>query len=803
MLRTQQEWKERTMFGCVPRTKQFIATNNDVRKNTLLLGGIGTGKTSTLKLMIKQDITYGRGFMVLDNHGLGKDVLKMIPPSKRDRVIYIGMETIYKFGKTLRFNPLECDDPIRIPKVADNFTECLAKAFPNSWGDRISTCVRDGATAVLGTNSNNIATMTKLFMDADFRQSFLPQIKNQTSRTFFMNFDQNYAKESIGTLYNKLSRLLSTPEIREIFNTTESRISFKDIIRKGLYCIVDLSGIDGDFLRFAGNMFLHMFYMAYKQEERKDLNNTEMFSLYVDEVHMYQEDMIRELLNTVRKYKIKMTIATQTTTSLGAITNEIVALCNTVGCFQCDKATADALKQKLACTVDEIQNLPRFHFSFCYEDHERGYIKNILKTMPIEGQYDPEELEKYTIDQWGEEVNLLLMQETSNHVEAPLPPLPFYILNLLRKEKRPISLPEIQERVQKKFEVGTRDVAEVLRNKLMSTNGFVTKETKQNPEDMKTVTYYKITETGITSIFNQAAAGRGAGGDLHLGTIFNIMDQNNDMDKFCVPDLGKHNKGKPDLLIFTPVTHIKGEDQDVMYSTVDWSSKVVAVEVETDPGKHLDQIVKNFEKNQQWNYYPEFVVFNRNDQQKIIAKLREKGIPDDEYTIRIFDERAIMGNTNNEHSYRTSIETAIVSLVQEDSNYTTAAITRRVSDFIEAKREDIIEALNRLDTAKVIQKKGDNDKEYWQMSPLQDQDKGFLLPSQIKAMKEQGIQPPQPKTEEPNPINPNEFLKMYTKMKDGTKTEQASALMIKKSLSDMGYEIRGQKKRLQLHKKKA
>ena len=57
---------------------------------------------------------------------------------------------------------MEIDDPHDAGIVSLNFTECLAKAFSDSWGARVETCARNGALGVIGTQSNTLGAMLKL-----------------------------------------------------------------------------------------------------------------------------------------------------------------------------------------------------------------------------------------------------------------------------------------------------------------------------------------------------------------------------------------------------------------------------------------------------------------------------------------------------------------------------------------------------------------------------------------------------------------------------------------------------------------
>ena len=241
------------------------------------------------------------------------------------------------------------DDPQDAGMIALNFTECLAKAFADSWGARVETCARNGALSVIGTQSNTIGAMLKLLTDKDFRQTFIPEIANKQARDFFSHvYDEQYPKEAGGVIFNKLNKMLTIPEMDAMFNTKKSSISFLDIINNGMYVVLDFGGLPNDMVMFLGNVFLHLFYTQYKKRAKNRSGIYDTFNLYLDEVQMFSPPMIRELLNTVRKYGIKATIATQSITAVGKeLSDEITTLCRAVACFRCDNTTAYHLKSIL------------------------------------------------------------------------------------------------------------------------------------------------------------------------------------------------------------------------------------------------------------------------------------------------------------------------------------------------------------------------------------------------------------------------------------------------------------------------
>ena len=69
--------------------KPVSLTREQRLRHMHIIGTSGTGKTTLLQNLIKQDIEAGEGFAVLDPHGdLIDTILGMIPPSRVDDVVY-------------------------------------------------------------------------------------------------------------------------------------------------------------------------------------------------------------------------------------------------------------------------------------------------------------------------------------------------------------------------------------------------------------------------------------------------------------------------------------------------------------------------------------------------------------------------------------------------------------------------------------------------------------------------------------------------------------------------------------------
>lgn len=293
--------------------KTFVIPERD-RQNIGIFGEIGSGKTTVLRLLIMQDIMRKTGFLLIDPHReFSREVLSMIPQDMQDRVVYISLASLYQFGKTVCINPLqtktEHEKYIRTAGCIDN----LKQYFSDGWGHRLETVLRNMINLVMSTPETfKFLDIISVLFDENKRNNALQKCPLPAVRDFWANVFPKFAPEASGAIYNKFDKIINTPPIAAMFSSTESTISFKEIIEEGKIVIVDLgSAATVDIIEFMGTMLINMFNLENKI--RFDLGDSVKtpFNIYIDEVHMFSAPVIRELLNNVRKYNMKVTVATQ------------------------------------------------------------------------------------------------------------------------------------------------------------------------------------------------------------------------------------------------------------------------------------------------------------------------------------------------------------------------------------------------------------------------------------------------------------------------------------------------------------
>lgn len=639
------------------------------RIHMAIFGEVGSGKSETMKLLIAQNISRNQGFLLIDPHGmLARDVLELIPKEKWEKVIYISPASIHQSGRTIRINPLEYKTDEERYIVAMSFVNALHNLHKETWGDRLEAILRNACNALVEVEGSTLRDLRMLVSDQRARSIYLSKVTSKDTIHFWKNtFEKQYSREAGSAAYNKLDKILATPPVAAMLDTPTSSVDFADALNSGKFIIVDLSsGTSDDITSFLGSIILHMVYV----EAKKRVDDTEQlatpFYIYIDEAHLFSPFALREILNTMRKFNVKVTLATQTINAYPKrVADEIPALARTIICFKCDTGTAHSFQNLLPLDTDEMVGLSLHRFAF----YSQGVppIVGVAMTCPIRTKLDSwQNLAKFSVQKYGEAISLRkYIPPTKRAGEYPeIIACESHILLLIKKENYPMTREEIFEKLDYKFGADKKLVYDSIES--LVSKQYLDRRIEKI-QDNQFIQRFAISKLAINTFFSTTAMGRRAGSTLHLATIFfmtRIMQEN---FKHCIVDLGDAAEQRPDILVFTPDTY-RDEKDRLRYDLENWSDEIVAVEVEVDPTKHADQVVTNYTKNFEKGFDVWFVVFSEKHRDYINKVLGEAGIDEKLYHIMILNKEQILKSyetleKDDSSTHLTEIESQVLALL--------------------------------------------------------------------------------------------------------------------------------------------
>ena len=585
------------------------------RMHMAIFGLPGSGKSSILKLLIYQNIVRGEGFMVIDPHGeLARDVLSMVPPSRHEEAIYVNPASLYRFGRTVQINPLQCRNPDEKFVVVMSFVGTLFNLYKDSWGPRLETVLRNAANALVDSPEyNTLGHISEMITDETAREDILKDVSSKNVRHFWTEiFAKQYSKDAGSSAYNKIDKILSTPTVAAMFDAQKSSIDMRDVIEEGMMLVVDLStGASDDIAQFLGSIFLNALYVEAKR--RIDVHAEDMekarshpFYVYVDEAHMFSNATMSEMLRALRKFGVKVTLATQTANAYEKdFANEITGLCKTLVTGRCDQATAQMLRAVMPVQVEELQRLPNHTFALTTDEHGVS-ASGILRARPVpfDGRKECEWMAaaRTSVEKWGRKLSVEKYMGGGRDDRLPFTPVECLVLHLLHFDPRDWYREELLSRAKTVFpgimeNVVSGAIQRLTRERYARTVKPVPDDGDEREGQMR----YVLGDKAHNGYFSEAFGGRRAGGDAHMGVIFAAARMFRRHHCYAMPDLGGTARkasegGEPDLYVVEPDVLTDRHGQKT-YDPVNWSRRSrLAVEVETDARKHMAHTVVNYEK---------------------------------------------------------------------------------------------------------------------------------------------------------------------------------------------------------------
>ena len=290
----------------------------DRRRHLYVVGQTGTGKTTLLQEMIRQDIMAGNGVGVIDPHGdLAESVLSIVPRNRAEDVIYFDPSDT---ERPMGLNMLEWKTPEQKDFAVQEMIRIFEKLFPPEViGPMFEHNMRNAMLTLMADpeDPGTIAEIPRIFTDEAFAKAKVAKVHDPMVQAFWekeMSKTTEFHKsEMLGYLISKVGRFVENEMLRNIIGQGRSGFDIKDIMDNGKIFIANLSkGKTGEVnASLLGLVLVAKMQMAalarasMPEEQRRD------FFLYVDEFQNFTTDSISTILSEARKYKLNLIIAHQ------------------------------------------------------------------------------------------------------------------------------------------------------------------------------------------------------------------------------------------------------------------------------------------------------------------------------------------------------------------------------------------------------------------------------------------------------------------------------------------------------------
>ncbi len=269
-------------------------------------GRTGTGKTSLALRLIADDLTYGRGLVVVGaERELFRDhLLGRVPDERVSDLIYFapGLDDC-----PVRWNPFEVMDDDRSRAAAELFAVFRRALSEESLGPQSDPIARNTFLALVGMPGATFLTARALLEDQEARKRLLPKIKDEVCRAFFESSFEKLPRSAARPLLNRLDAFAGAPGVRRCLCQPQGNLNLAEAIDSGKILFIDLAGFDPDTTRLLGQLVLAYLQLALMRRERMPERERRLVMLYADECHELiakgSVEVFRQLLSKGRRYQ--------------------------------------------------------------------------------------------------------------------------------------------------------------------------------------------------------------------------------------------------------------------------------------------------------------------------------------------------------------------------------------------------------------------------------------------------------------------------------------------------------------------
>jgi hypothetical protein len=328
-----------------------------------IIGQTGSGKSTLIKNLARQDAAAGRGFCVIDPHG---DLAQSLSQGINVPHLYWNLADP---TSGLGYNPIRPVTASLRPLVCSGLIEALRRQWEDAWGARMEHLLRYSILALLEQPQADIRDVVRLLIEKEFQKCVLPRITDPQVRYFweveYPSMNYKNAIDGVAPIANKLGAFLSHPVVRAAVCEPAEPIRFRRLMDDGGILIVNLAkgAIGGDIANVLGGLIVSAIMNAAFSRQSTPEADRRPFMIYVDEFHSFTTTAFAGMLSEVRKYGVAVTLAHQHILQADrAVFEAIMGNVGSVLAFRVGALDAPTIAaQMLGITVSDLMGLPNHH----------------------------------------------------------------------------------------------------------------------------------------------------------------------------------------------------------------------------------------------------------------------------------------------------------------------------------------------------------------------------------------------------------------------------------------------------------
>jgi hypothetical protein len=289
----------------------FVCLSSEQRtRHTHIIGASGTGKSTLLFNLIRQDIENGEGVAVLDPHGdLIDRILEIIPPERIGDVVLVDPSDE---SHSVGFNILSAHSNLEKNLLASDLVAVFQR-LSTSWGDQMNSVLQNAILAFLESNRRGtIADLRRFLIEPAFRNDFLKSVQDSEVVYYWQkSFPHLSGNKSIGSILTRLDTFLAQKPIRHMVSQPDNKLDFSHIMDTGKIFLAKLpEGLLGrENSHLLGTLLVSKFQQIAMSRQAQRIATRRDYWLFIDEFANFITPSMAEILSGARKYRIGLTLA--------------------------------------------------------------------------------------------------------------------------------------------------------------------------------------------------------------------------------------------------------------------------------------------------------------------------------------------------------------------------------------------------------------------------------------------------------------------------------------------------------------
>ncbi len=338
----------------------------DRLSHVYVIGKTGTGKSTLLETMIRQDIARGDGVALIDPHGdLAERVARAMAVHRPDSLIYVNTpDSAQPYG----YNPLTHVSEIHRSRAASGLLEIFRKQWDaRSWGARMEHILRHAILALLEEKRATLSDIQRLLTDKRYRRALAARLSNPQVQTFWRHeyerYSYRYRAEAIAPIQNKIGTYLADLRLARFLTNSEKPLRMRRIMDEGRVLLVNLSKgeVGEDTSNLLGGVLVTAIGLAAFSRAGTALSARRRFFLYVDEFQTFTTLSFATMISELRKYGVGLVLAHQYLDQLDpAVRAAVIGNAGTLISFRLGADDAAFVARELAprFAANDVLHLP-------------------------------------------------------------------------------------------------------------------------------------------------------------------------------------------------------------------------------------------------------------------------------------------------------------------------------------------------------------------------------------------------------------------------------------------------------------